>query len=115
MAQSLLRTRRFLPLFLTQTLGALNDNLFKNALVVLILYQAAESGGATLVALSGGLLVLPYALFSATAGQLSDRMEKTRLIRLTKLCEIVLMAAAVYGFLAADLVVLMTVLFGLGI
>ncbi len=115
MADSLLRTRRFLPLFLTQTLGALSVNLFRSALAVLILYRAAESGGATLVALSGGLLVLPNALLSATAGQLADQLEKTRLIRLTKLGEVVLMAAAVYGFVAADLVVLMTVLFGLGV
>ena len=71
MSSSLLRTPRFLPLFLTQALGALNDNLFKNALVVLVLYRAAE-GGAELVAMAGGLFILPYALFSSLAGQLAD-------------------------------------------
>ena len=89
----LLRGRRFLPLFLTQALGALNHNLFKNALVVLILFRSAE-GGAPLVALSGGLFILPYALFSATAGQLADRHDKSRLIRATKALEIALMALA---------------------
>ena len=80
-SSSLLRTRRFLPLFLTQTLGELNDNLFKNALVVLALYTVAE-GGPILVALSGGLFILPYAVFSAPAGLLADRHDKARLIRL---------------------------------
>jgi acyl-[acyl-carrier-protein]-phospholipid O-acyltransferase/long-chain-fatty-acid--[acyl-carrier-protein] ligase len=115
MASSFFPTKRFLPLFLTQALGALNDNLFKNALVVLILYRAAESGGEALVALSGGFFILPYALFSATAGQLADKLDKARLIRITKLFETALMAVAAYGFLAADLPVLMAVLIGLGI
>jgi acyl-[acyl-carrier-protein]-phospholipid O-acyltransferase/long-chain-fatty-acid--[acyl-carrier-protein] ligase len=114
MSSSLLRSARFLPLFVTQALGALNDNLFKNALVVLILYRAAD-GGAPLVALSGGLFILPYALFSAVAGQLADRNDKSRLIRITKLYEVALMSVACFGFLTNDLPVLMAVLFGLGV
>jgi acyl-[acyl-carrier-protein]-phospholipid O-acyltransferase/long-chain-fatty-acid--[acyl-carrier-protein] ligase len=113
MSSSLLRTRRFLPLFLTQALGALNDNLFKNALVVLILYRADE-GGAAMVALAGGLFILPYVLFSSLAGQLADRNDKARLIRITKLFEIGLMALAALGFLGGGVPVLMAVLFGLG-
>jgi len=113
MSSSLLRTPRFLPLFLTQALGALNDNLFKNALVVLVLYSAAE-GGAPMVALAGGLFILPYALFSSLAGQLSDRNDKSRLIRLTKLFEIGLMGLAAIGFLTGSVPALMAVLFGLG-
>ena len=74
----LLRTQRFLPLLVTQTLGALNDNLFKNALVVLALFQAAEHGGPVLVALSGGVFILPYVALSALAGQLADHGEKSR-------------------------------------
>ena len=114
MTSPLLRTRRFLPLFLTQALGALNDNLFKNALVVLVVFRMAE-GGPTLVALAGGVFILPYALFSALAGQLADRFDKSRLIRLTKLFEVALMALAAWGFLAGNVPALFAVLFGLGV
>ncbi len=110
---SLLRSRRFLPLFLTQTLGALNDNLFKNALVVLILFKAA-GGGAPLVALSGGLFILPYAFLSATAGQLADRFDKSRMIRITKLWEAGIMLVGAPGFVFGSVPLLMAVLVGLG-
>ncbi len=113
MSTSLLQTRRFLPLFLTQFLGALNDNIFKNALVVLTLYKAGESGP-VLITLAGGLFMLPYALFSTAAGQLADRYEKARLIRLCKRAELVLMALAAAGFLLGSTPLLMVVLFGLG-
>ena len=67
----LLLSARFLPLFLTQFFGALNDNLFKNALVVYAIFHAGRIGP-LLVAAAGGVFILPYALFSATAGQLAD-------------------------------------------
>ena len=95
----LLASRRLAPLLLTQTLGALNDNLFKNALVVLILFRAAGSSGPALVALAGGVFILPYVLLSATAGQVADRFEKSRTILLVKLAEVALMALAAAGFL----------------
>ncbi|MBV8912447.1 MAG: MFS transporter, partial [Acetobacteraceae bacterium] len=113
MSPSLLRTRRFLPLFLTQALGALNDNLFKNALVVLVVFRA-EAGGAALVAVAGGLFILPYLLFSAVAGQLADRLSKSRLIRISKAAEVLLMLAAGVGFLMDSVPLLFAVLFGLG-
>lgn len=109
----LLLSRRFLPLFLAQALGALNDNLFKNALVVLIVFRGVP-GAPALVALSGGLFILPYLLFSATAGQLADRFDKARLIRLTKAAEIVLMLAAALTLLEGSVPLLLAVLFGLG-
>jgi MFS family permease len=96
---SLLRQSRFLPLFATQMLGAINDNLFKNALVVLALYR---------------VFILPYALFSAFAGRLADTHEKSRLIVLTKFWELAIMLLAAAGFLSGSLVLLMLVLFGLG-
>ena len=65
---TLLTSRRLGPLLVTQTLGAINDNLFKNALVVLVLFKAAASSGPALVALAGGVFILPYVLLSATAG-----------------------------------------------
>lgn len=114
MSVGLLRSRRFLPLFLTQALGALNDNLFKNALVVLVVFRTAE-GGPALVALAGGLFILPYALVSALAGQLADRFDKSRLIRLMKLFELALMALGAWGFVAGHVPALFAVLFGLGV
>jgi len=114
MGPSLLRTRRFLPLFLAQALGALNDNLFKNALVVLVVFRSAD-GAPGLVALAGGLFILPYALFSAVAGQLADKLDKSRLIRWTKGFELAIMTLAAAGFLLDSVPVLLAVLFGLGV
>ncbi len=111
---SLLRSRRFLPLFATQALGALNDNLFKNALAVLVIFRVHD-GGPTLVALAGGVFILPYVLFAAPAGQLADRVDKARLIRATKLFEIALMVLAAAGLLLENVPALFLVLFGLGV
>ena len=111
---ALLRDRQFQPLFTTQFLGAINDNLFKNALVVLALYRLAHLGP-VLVALAGGVFLLPYAIFSAMAGQLADAREKSRLIRFVKIWELALMLLAGLGFFTGNFAVLMAVLFGLGI
>ncbi len=95
----LLASRRLLPLFVTQFLGALNDNLFKNALVILIIYKTADAAaGQILVTVAAGLFIIPYFLFSALAGQLADKYEKSRLIRYIKLWEVVIMAAASISF-----------------
>ena len=75
----LLKTRRLWPLVLTQSCGALNDNLVKNAIVVLALFQLGI-GGAGLSALAGALFIAPYILLSATAGKLADRFAKPRVI-----------------------------------
>ena len=117
---SLLLSRRLTPLLVTQTLGAVNDNLFKNALVALILFRAGQgagsaAGGAELVSLAGGIFILPYMLLSATAGQLADRYEKSRSILLVKLAEAVLMGLAALGFLLGSTKLLFAVLFGLGV
>lgn len=114
MIRTLLGARRFLPLFLTQAFGAVNDNLFKNALVVLALYRLAHFGP-VLVALSGGIFLLPYALFSATAGQIADAFEKSRVIRWVKFWELGLMVLAAAGFCAGSFALLVAVLFGLGV
>jgi 1-acyl-sn-glycerol-3-phosphate acyltransferase len=114
---ALLRTRRFAGLFWTQFLGAFNDNLFKNALVILVTYQGATLWGIgteQLVALSGGILILPFLLFSATAGQLADRFRKSSLVRWVKVGEIGIMAIAVAGFLSVHVGLLFLVLFLLG-
>jgi len=109
----LLASRRFGPLFIAQGLGAVNDNMFKNALVILALLRLA-SVGPVLVALAGGVFILPYALFSAAAGKLADKFDKSRMIRLTKLWELGLMVLAAAGFISGAVWPLMLVLFGLG-
>ena len=114
MIAPLLRSRRFLPLFVTQFLSALNDNLFKNALVVLALFQAGVQGP-VLVAAAGGVFILPYLLFASIAGELADRYDKARLIRLMKWWECALMVTAAVGFLTGEIGFLMVVLFGLGV
>ena len=111
----LLTSRRLLPLLVTQALGAINDNMFKTALSVLVLFKASGSGGAELVPLANGVFILPYLLFSATAGQLADRFEKSRLMRATKLFELALMAVAALGLWLGSTKLLFAVLFGLGI
>jgi len=94
---SLFRTRRFLPLFITQALGAFNDNIFRNALVILVTYRLAARQGVdagSLIALAGGLFILPFFLFSGLAGELADRYDKARLARIIKLAEIALAVLA---------------------
>ena len=113
----LLKTRRFLPLFITQFLGAFNDNVFKNALVILITYVVAENAGFSpqiMVTAAAGIFILPFFLFSATAGQLADKYEKAFLIRIIKFVEILLMIGAAVGFYLGSIWMLMTVLFLMG-
>ncbi|MDO8290511.1 MAG: MFS transporter [Parvibaculum sp.] len=115
----LLTSPRFLPLFITQALGAFNDNVFKNAVVILITYSAANSlhgiDTQTLVALAGGIFILPFFLLSATAGQFADKLPKPDLVRKVKLMEVVIMIAAAIGFAIESPVMLLTVLFFLGV
>ena len=114
----LLKTRRFAPLFGTQFLGAFNDNLYKNALIVLLTFQSAQwttLAPELLANLAAGVFILPFFLFSATAGQLADKYDKALIARLTKLLEVAIMAVAAAGFWLHSLPVLMTALFLLGL
>ncbi|MCL1875239.1 MAG: MFS transporter [Synergistaceae bacterium] len=114
---SLLRSRRFLPLFLTQFLGAFNDNFFKSAMVMLITYRLAERAGydaRILVNVAGGVFILPFFLFSAPAGQLADKYERSILVQFIKIAEIVVMAGAALGFYLENIPLLMIVLFMMG-
>ncbi len=115
---NLFMTKRFLPLFITQFLGALNNNVFKNALIILITFRIADLVGLNsqlLVAMAAGLFILPFFLFSATAGQLADKYEKSRMISVIKLIEIILMILATTGFYLQSTCFLMFVLFALGV
>jgi len=114
---ALFKTRRFAPLFGTQFLGALNDNLYKNALVVLLTFQAAKWTSMKpeiLANLAAGIFILPFFLFSATAGQLADKYDKAWLARFSKVLEIIIMLLAAAGFCFVNLTLLLLALFLLG-
>ncbi|HUB13509.1 MAG TPA: MFS transporter [Acetobacteraceae bacterium] len=111
---ALLQTRRLWPLALTQSCGALNDNLVKNAMLVLALFRL-NIGGTGLSALAGALFIAPYILLSATAGKIADRFPKPRVIRACKWLELLLMCGAAAAFLTASVPGLLAVLFMLGV
>ncbi|MBK7424278.1 MAG: MFS transporter [Propionivibrio sp.] len=115
---ALLKTRRFAPFFVTQFLGAFNDNLFKNALVVLLTFHAASwttLAPEVLTNLAAGIFIVPFFLFSATAGQLADKYDKAKLARLVKVLEMLIMGVAALGFFMHSLTVLLGALFLLGL
>ena len=114
---SLLKKRRFAPFFWTQCFGALNDNLFKTALAILMAYQVSAMGAAhshLMVNLAAGLFILPFFLFSALAGQLADKYEKAALIRRIKGAEIFIMAGAGVAFIGHQTGLLLGLLFAMG-
>jgi 1-acyl-sn-glycerol-3-phosphate acyltransferase len=114
---SLLGQSRFAPFFLTQLLGAFNDNIFRNGLIILITFQGVRVLGmnaSQIANAAGALFILPFFLFSAPAGQLADKYEKSRLIRLIKLLEIALMILAAFAFINESYVALLFVLFLMG-
>ena len=113
----LLASTRFGPYFLTQFLGAFNDNLYKNALIILITYSLAVDANLntdTLVNLSAGLFILPYFLFSAFAGQLADKMEKSKYIRIIKITEIMFMCIGAFAFVTKNINLMLFILFCMG-
>lgn len=114
---TLFRSRNFMPLFMTQFLGAFNDNFFKSAMTILITYRLADGAGLDariLVTVAAGVFILPFFLFSATAGQLADKYERSRLVRIIKIAEIVIMAGAAAGFYLESIGLLMVILFLMG-
>ncbi|NID16312.1 MFS transporter [Luteibacter yeojuensis] len=114
---SLLARRRFAPFFWTQALGAFNDNAFRNAMIMLVAFQMAlpDAQVSLYTNLAPALFILPYFLFSATAGQLAEKFEKTRIIRYVKLFEIAAMSIAAFGFFTHHVSLLLVVLFLMGV
>jgi len=111
----LLGTRRFLPFFVTQLLGAFNDNVFKQALVLAILYKLGTTADVSLlVNLCALLFILPFFLFSALGGQFGEKYEKAWLIRRIKFAEILIMLVGAVGMLLGNLPLLLAVLFCMG-
>lgn len=114
---TLLKDRRFSPLFVTQFLGAFHDNLFKNAMVVLLLFGTATQGGTDgriLTTLAAGLFILPFVLFSALGGQLADKFPKERVIRIIKIIEIGIAALGAVSLLSGSNALSFITLFALG-
>ena len=112
---SLLRSRRFLPFFLTQLLGAFNDNIFKQALILGILFKLnAQADQALLINLCALLFILPFFLFSALGGQFGEKFAKDALIRAIKLGEVLIMLAGAVGVLLGNLPLMLLVLFLMG-
>jgi acyl-[acyl-carrier-protein]-phospholipid O-acyltransferase/long-chain-fatty-acid--[acyl-carrier-protein] ligase len=113
----LLTARRFAPLFVTQFLGAFNDNLLKSALAIFVTFRLADASGmpaATLVMIAGGLFITPFFLFSGASGTLADRLDKAAIARWVKLAEIGIMALGAWGLWRQSVPILLAALFCLG-
>src|SRR5574338_58536 len=116
-ALHLVRTRRFLPLFVTQFLGAFNDNLFRTAMVLLVIYgiYGDAEQEATFSAIAGGLFIAPFFLLSALSGQLADAHDKARIVRIVKSAEIVIMLFGAAGLLLHNIPLLLAALTAMGV
>ncbi len=110
---TLLKQKRFFPFFLTQFFGAFNDNVFKNALGIMVTYTIVGDSG-KLLSIAAGLFILPFFLFSAVAGQIADKYEKSKLIKIIKFFEILIMCIAAIGFYLESTELLFVVLFLMG-
>jgi len=109
---ALLSQRRFWPYFSVQALGAFNDNVYRQAIIGMLVYQAVESSRLTLYAnLAPALFIAPYFLFSALAGQIAEKLQKHTLIRITNVMEIIIMAVAAIGFWTQAMPLLLVALF----
>lgn len=114
----LLKSQRFLPLFITQFFGAFNDNVFKNAFLIWFTYDIASKlnmDAQLMVTIASGLFVLPFFLFSALAGQIADKFEKSKIIHIVKIAEIVIMLFAFVGFYFENIYLLLLLVFLMGI
>ena len=112
----LLKQRRFLPYFVVQALGSFNDNVYRQAIIGLLAFMAVGSNEKALYAnLAPAIFILPYFLFSATAGQIAEKLEKQKLIVITTTMEIVVMSVAAVGFLLQSMPVLLVALFCTGL
>ncbi|MGK6356583.1 MFS transporter [Sphingomonas sp. DT-207] len=116
-ALGLMRERRFLPLFVTQFLGAFNDNLFKNAMIFFATYQIFNSveQETQFSAIATGIFILPFFLFSALAGQLADSYDKAKIMRIIKAAEVLIMLVGSAGIFLKSLELMLVALVGMGI
>lgn len=114
----LLKSQRFLPLFITQFFGAFNDNVFKNAFLIWFTYDISSKlnmDAQLMVTVASGLFVLPFFLFSALAGQIADKFEKSKIVHIIKIAEIVIMIFAFVGFYFENIYLLLLLVFLMGV
>ena len=112
----LLKERRFLPFFIVQCLGAFNDNVYRQAIIALLFWMGVSAGERSLYTnIAPAIFILPYFLFSAHAGQIAEKLEKSRLIRITTTMEIAIMSLAAVGFVTQQMGVLLIALFLTGV
>ena len=113
----LLSSRRFLPIFVTQILGAFNDNLFRTSMVMLVIYGIYRDATqeATFSAIAGGLFILPFFLLSALSGQLADERDKAKIVRIVKTAEILIMIVGAAGLLIHNVPLLLAALCAMGV
>ena len=114
---SLMKQRRFFPYFTTQFLGAFNDNIYKNVFVILVAYSAPSAMSMStdvFINLAAALFILPFFLFSAFAGELTDKYEKSSYIQIVKFSEIVIMSLAAIAFIFESYNMLLFLLFLMG-
>ena len=114
----LLKSKKFLPLFITQFFGAFNDNVFKNAFLIWFTYdisQKLDMNAQIMVTIASGLFVLPFFLFSALAGQIADKFEKSKIVRIIKIAEILIMLLSFIGFYFENIYLLLVLIFLMGV
>ena len=114
MAKHLITERRFLPYFCTQFLGAFNDNIYRNALAIIVTYVLAKENQVLIINVALVVFILPYFLFGALAGQLADKYEKSWLIRRIKAAEILIMIFGSVAIYYQSMTMMLLVLFALG-
>lgn len=113
----LFKTKRFLPLFVTQFFGAFNDNVFKNAFLIWFTYDVAEKLGMNaqfMATVASGLFILPFFMFSALAGSVADKYEKSKLVHIIKIAEIIIMSLSFVGFYFQNINLLLGLIFLMG-
>lgn len=113
---ALLGSKRFLPLFVTQFFSALNDNVYKQSILLILIFQAATvADGAFYSNLAAGLFILPFFLFSGMAGQIAEKLEKSKLISIVKFCEIPIMLVGVVSILTEQVWLMLGTVFLMGL
>jgi len=113
----LLKSTKFLPLFITQFFGAFNDNAFKNAFLIWVTYDIAQKlqiNTHIIITIASGLFILPFFLFSSLAGSLSDKFEKSKLVKIIKIFEILIVSSSFIGFYFENIYILLCITFLIG-
>ena len=114
----LFKDRRFLPIFIVQFCGCLNDSILKNSLIILVTFKLAKElplPSYVLVMLANVIFIMPFVFFASLAGQIADRYERSTIVKIIKLIEIAIVAASIYGFYNTNLVVLFCCIAFMGI